>query len=265
MPKVKVNDVEIYYETHGEGEPLLMIPGWGGSTKSYSAFSQILSKYYKFIVMDNRGAGQSSKPDISYTIRTMAEDVAGFMDSISLENAFILGGSMGGMIAQVLAAKYKEKVDKLVLACTSCGGSNSIPFVKETMDIIQLYIDLPGKLTYEERVTLLMEAFYTPEFLEGRREQLLADRLTRTPSPSYALQRQLEAIMLHDSYELLPEIKSPTLILHGKKDVLIPYKNALILKERIPNSEVRIYEKTGHFLAEEGAQILKDILNFLQT
>ena len=71
--------------------------------------------------------------------------------------------------------------------------------------------------------------------------------------------------MLHDSYELLPEIKAPTLRLQGKKDSINPYKNALILKEGILNSEIKIYEKTGHLLAEEGAQILKDIIDFLQT
>lgn len=267
MPKVKVNDIEIYYEEHGEGPPVIMIPGWGGSTKSYPAFTQTFSKYFRFIIFDNRGAGQSSKPDIEYTTRMMADDAAGFMDSIGLESVNIFGGSMSGMIAQELAINHKEKVRKLVLACTSCGGTNCVPIPLVIREIVQSYIDAPLEMTPRERENLLLDIFYTQELLEERREQLLKDRLTVrelvSPLPSYALRRQIEAIYQHDAYDRLSEIEANTLIVHGKKDAIFPYENALILAKRIPNAEIKLYEKTGHSLVEEGEQILKDIIGFL--
>lgn len=267
MPKVKVNDIEIYYEEQGEGPPVIMIPGWGGSTKSYPAFTQTFSKYFRFITFDNRGAGQSSKPDIEYTTRMMADDAAGFMASIGLERANIFGGSMSGMIAQELAINHKEKVRKLVLACTSCGGTNCVPIPLVSREIVQSYIDAPLEMTPRERENLLLDIFFTPEFLEGRREQVLKDRLAKKklapPPPSYALRRQNEAVYQHDAYDRLPEIEAKTLIVHGKKDAIFPYENALILAKRIPNAEIKLYEKTGHSLVEEGEQILKDIIGFL--
>jgi pimeloyl-ACP methyl ester carboxylesterase len=267
VPEVQVNDIEIYYEEHGKGLPVIMIPGWGGSTKSYPAFTQTLSKYFRFIILDNRGAGQSSKPDIEYTTRMMADDTAGFMDTIGLDRASIFGGSMSGMIAQELAINHKEKVRKLVLACTSSGGKNCAPIPQVTRETVQSYIDAPPEMTPMERENLLFDIFYTKELLEERREQLLTDRLKAKkfvpPPPRYALRRQIEAIYQHDAYDRLSEIEARTLIVHGEKDVIFPSQNASILAERIPNAEVKLYEKTGHALVEEGEHILKDIIDFL--
>jgi pimeloyl-ACP methyl ester carboxylesterase len=267
IPKVKVNDIEIFYEEHGEGQPVIMIPGWSGSTKSYPAFTQIFARYFRFIVFDNRGAGQSSKPDIEYTTRMMADDAAGFMDSIGLERANIFGASMSGMIAQELAINHKEKVRKLVLACTSCGGPNSVPISMAVRETTDRYIDAPLEMTPRERENLLLDIFYTQELLEERREQVLEDRLSikklAPPPPSYALRRQNEAIYQHDAYDRLSEIEANTLIVHGKKDAIFPYENASILAKRMPNAEIKLYEKTGHSLVEEGEQILKDIIGFL--
>ena len=267
MPKVKVNDIEIYYEEYGKGPPVIMIPGWSGSTKSYSAFAQTFSKHFRFIIFDNRGVGQSSKPDIEYTTRMMADDAAGFMDSIGLERANIFSGSMSGMIAQELAITHKEKVRKLVLASTSCGGPNSVPISMAVRETTDRYIDAPLEMSPRERMNILLDIFFTPEFLEGRREQVLNERmavreLVPTP-PRFVLRRQIEAVYQHDAYDRLSKIRAKTLIVHGKKDAIFPYENALILAERIPDAEIKLYEKTGHFLAEEGEQILKDIIDFI--
>ncbi len=267
IPKVKVNDIEIFYEEHGEGQPVIMIPGWSGSTKSYPAFTQIFARYFRFIVFDNRGAGQSSKPDIEYTTRMMADDAAGFMDSIGLERANIFGGSMSGMIAQELAINHKEKVRKLVLACTSCGGPNSVPISMAVRETTDRYIDAPLEMSPRERMNILLDIFFTPEFLEGIREQVLNERmavreLVPTP-PRFTLRRQIEAVYQHDAYDRLSKIRAKTLIVHGKKDAIYPYENALILAERIPDAEIKLYGNTGHFLAEEGEQILKDIIDFI--
>ena len=125
MQKVKVDDIEIYYELHGEGAPLVMIMGWGRSSGSWG-FNLIgkLSKFHRVIIFDNRGTGRSEKPDIEYSMGIMTYDDAGLMDVINVPKAHVLGISIGGFIAQELALDYPEKILSLILCSTSCGGPN---------------------------------------------------------------------------------------------------------------------------------------------
>ena len=126
MPTVKVNDINIYYETHGEGEALVLIMGYGGNSSGW--FRQIpgLSQEYGVVAFDNRGTGQSDKPDIPYTMEMMAGDIAGLLEAIGIGAAHIYGVSMGGMLAQEFALRYPGMVISLILGCTTCGGSHSI-------------------------------------------------------------------------------------------------------------------------------------------
>ena len=125
MPKAKINDVEMYYEVHGEGIPLAMISGYSGNIDDWDHLVPVvgtLSKHFKVITLDNRGTGRSSKPEGPYSIKTMADDVAVLLDYLEIEKTHVLGSSMGGMIAQELALRHKDKVDALVLVCTTPGG-----------------------------------------------------------------------------------------------------------------------------------------------
>ena len=99
MPKAEVNDVEVYYETRGEGSPLTLINGWGGSMDSWSPrMLETLATQHLVITMDNRGTGRSGKPDIPYTMDMMAADTAGLLDAIGVEKSHVMGFSMGGMV-----------------------------------------------------------------------------------------------------------------------------------------------------------------------
>ncbi len=119
MPIVKVNDINMYYEIHGEGEPLVNIQGWGVEiTSAKFNAPQIIgefAKHYRVIAFDNRGVGRTDKPDVPYSIEMMAEDTIGLMNALGIERAHIVGGSLGGCVAQVIAAKYPERVNGLVL------------------------------------------------------------------------------------------------------------------------------------------------------
>jgi len=110
MPYAKNGDINIYYEVHGEGEPLAMIMGYGGDLTRWSRILPYLSKDYKAIIFNNRGIGQTDKPDIPYTIKMMAADLAGLLDTIGIKAAHIFGVSMGGMKAQQFALDYPQKV-----------------------------------------------------------------------------------------------------------------------------------------------------------
>ncbi|MEX0998454.1 MAG: alpha/beta fold hydrolase, partial [Thermodesulfobacteriota bacterium] len=119
MPYAQVNGVKLYYEVHGEGDPVILICGLGSQLQSWATQVPIYSKHFKVIVFDNRGSGKSDKPEEKYLTSDMADDTAALMEELGIESAHIVGKSMGGMIAQWLAIKYPKKVQKLVLGCSS--------------------------------------------------------------------------------------------------------------------------------------------------
>ena len=119
MPKVKLNDVEIYYEEHGQGRPMVFLSETACDGEVWK-INQVgeFSKDHRVIIHDYRGTGQSSKPSIDYTTRMFAEDVVALMNHLGAEDAIIVGHSMGGRVAQLLALDYPKKVHKLILAST---------------------------------------------------------------------------------------------------------------------------------------------------
>jgi 3-oxoadipate enol-lactonase len=119
MPYVQVNDIQMYYEIHGDGEPLVLIVGLGTDISEWDGIIRWLAQTYKVLAFDNRGAGRTDKPDTRYSIEMMAHDTAGLMQTLGIQQAHILGISMGGRIALALSLRYPESVKKLVLVSTS--------------------------------------------------------------------------------------------------------------------------------------------------
>jgi len=264
MPKVKVNDINMYYEIHGEGEPLAMIMGYTGDLTRWSRILPYLTKEYKLILFDNRGIGQTDKPDIPYTFKMMADDLAGLLDAISIKAAHIFGVSMGGGIAQHLALDYPEKVISLILGCTSPGGPNSVSS-EDALSTISP--EISQALSPEESVRSMLSIGFTKKFIENNPtfiEELVAQRIQNPPN-SIGRARQYEAINTHDTYERLSDIKTPTLVVAGDEDVLVNPENSHILASRIPNSKLVILKELGHsFILEAPEKSSKVIIDFLK-
>jgi pimeloyl-ACP methyl ester carboxylesterase len=123
MPTVKVNGIAMYYEVYGKGEPLVLIAGLATNVTHYQHMIRELSQKYQVIAFDNQGAGRTDKPDISYSIEMMADDMAGLLASLGIESAYILGISMGGRIALTFTLDHPEHVKSLTLASTSAKGT----------------------------------------------------------------------------------------------------------------------------------------------
>ena len=141
MPRIKVQDIDLYYEIHGEGYPMVLIRGLGSNADHWYTQTPVFSSRYRVVSFDNRGIGRSDKPNEPYTISMMADDTVGLMDALGISRAHILALSMGGMIAQEIALKYPEKVESLVLACTHCGGKHAIS-ASEEISVIFLILFL---------------------------------------------------------------------------------------------------------------------------
>ncbi|MCI0453906.1 MAG: alpha/beta hydrolase [Candidatus Dadabacteria bacterium] len=283
--KIEVNNINIYYEIHGEGEPLLLIEGLGYS--NWMWFKQIpaISRAYKVIVFDNRGVGNTDKPDSEYTIETMADDAAGLLKALGVDSAHVLGVSMGGFIAQELALNYPDMIKSLILVSTSLGGKDSMPkgsnlwnsFVK-LWGLMPDVLELSGKgsspiplnpfgLTPEKKIRYGLSLAFTPEYFKNHPEEI--DRIVEwrlsNPQPPYAWKRQLIAGMNFDAAQRAGQINVPTLVVTGSEDRVIPPERSKRLAEEIPNSRFITLEGTGHLLfIEQAEKFNKIVLGFLQ-
>ncbi len=264
MPKIKVNDINIYYETHGDGFPLILIRGLSSDVYRWPPnFIAELSKHLKIILFDNRGAGRTDKPVIEYSIEMMADDTTGLMKVLNIEKAHILGYSMGGHIAQEIALKYPEKVKKLILCSTGCGGPNGIPASEEVRTA--LAINREG-LSDEELVRNWIIFYFIESFIRDKPDEVdeYVRRSLLAPIPSHSYRRQLKAINKFNSYKRLKNIRTPTLILSGKEDILVPHENSILLAENMPGAKLVLLDNLGHGLFTPKPLLLaKAIIEFL--
>jgi pimeloyl-ACP methyl ester carboxylesterase len=264
MPKVKVKEINIYYETQGEGFPFVMIRGLSSDVYRWPPECiETLSKKFKLVLFDNRGAGRTDKPDIEYSINMMAEDTVGLMNALNIEKAHILGFSMGGLIAQEIAISYPEKVEKLILSATGCGGNKGVSASDEVLSLLRS--DREG-LTPEEALRNSLPLLFTEDFIRDQPDKIeeFAKRSLMAPIPPYSYRRQLDAIGRYSSYDRLGEIKSPTLIIHGEKDILVPPQNAEILAKNIEGAKIAYLPNLGHDKFSQGPMLVAEtILKFL--
>ncbi len=265
MSIVKVGDVNLYYEIHGEGEPLLLIMGYGSNCGHWFVIRDRLVKEHRVIMFDNRGTGRSDKPDIPYTAEMMTGDIIGLLDCIGIGATNVFGVSMGGMIAQEFALRYPGRVKNLILGCTSCGGPNAIRSTPEAAAF--LFDPERAKLTDEEKAYSTIPWLWNQDFIDENPEAVKRYVATTTehPTPLYAYMCQANFLMTFNSYDRLPEIKAPTLVICGDKDRLIPFENSQILASRIAGSELVILENAGHgFISDSAEESSKIILQFLK-
>jgi pimeloyl-ACP methyl ester carboxylesterase len=263
MPKVRVNDIQMFYEVHGEGFPLIMIMGFTGNTSWWDPrWIQTLSEKFKIIAFDNRGAGRTDISDREYSIKLFADDTAGLMNALGIPRANVLGISMGGMIAQELVLNYPEKVKKLVLCSTYCGGAKS---VQPSQEVQRALTPDRGTVSAEEVARMTIPLLFTEEFIKNNpgAEELVMQQITKNPISNEAFMRQVNAIMNFDAYDRLSQIKVPTLVLYGKRDILIPPENGAILGKAIPKARLVSFENSAHGLIEETEEVLHAIVEFL--
>jgi 3-oxoadipate enol-lactonase len=220
LPRVRVNDVELYYEEHGSGEPLLLIPptGWPGSVWQLG-MEQRLSPHYRVIIYDQRGIGRSDKPDQEYTARQLGEDALGLLRAMGAEPAHVLGFSVGGQSAQLAAMDSPDSFRSLILAGSSAGeapGGQGFIRPQVALTMFDPGYDHP---TYWEH-HLRMGFTFTPEFREEHPEKIaeLADTIRRHQAPAKLYLRHIIARTAHWSGDRLSQIRVRTLVLAGELD-----------------------------------------------
>lgn len=251
--------VRIAFETRGDGSPLLLVHGLGYGRWGWNPVVGPLAKRHRVVLLDNRGIGESDVPPGPYTARMLAEDAVAVLDAAGVERAHVVGTSLGGMIAQELAVEHPDRVERLVLACTTPGGERAAPYPEPTQRLLAEAASLEPAVALRRFV----ENALAPGAPGPLVDEIVALRLAHPPDPA-GWQAQAAAAVAFDGYDRLARIAAPTLILHGTADRVVDCRNALLLAGRIPNARLELFEGLGHlFFWEAPDRFLACVGEFL--
>lgn len=242
MPRVSIGDCALYYEAHGEGEPLLLVPGLGGVGASF--FKQIpeLAKRYRVIVHDHRGCGQSERPAMRYSVEQMTRDVLGLMDALGIERAHFLGHSTGGAIGQIIAAEQPQRLKKLILSST---WTHADAFFTRLFEARHALLAHTGPMGYLRATSAVLY----PAWWVSQNETLVAEQERQQAAsfpPVEVVLSRIEAIMRFDRRRDLPGIRAPTLVTVGADDAVTPLYFSQALVKAIPGAKLKVFERGGH-------------------
>jgi 3-oxoadipate enol-lactonase len=269
MPFTESHGTRIYWEESGpasepasnDTEPLLLIMGLGYAHQMWHRTRPIVSTRYRTIVFDNRGVGKSDVPAGPYPIPQMAADAAAVLDAAGVKRARVFGISMGGMIAQEFALQYPDRVERLILGCTACGGKESVAASKEVRDILMAR----ATMTPEEGALAMVPHIYDASTPRDRVEEDLAIRRTVYPTAQGYLS-QIQGIVAWSCFDRLPSIRAKTLVIHGESDELVPPENGRIIANQIPGAELVMLPHASHiFTTDRPQESHAEILRFLEA
>jgi pimeloyl-ACP methyl ester carboxylesterase len=223
-----------------------MIQGLGYGRHGWGQSPAILARRFRVVVFDNRGFGESAVTAGPYTTPQLARDALAVLDAAGIDEANVVGISLGGMIAQELALAAPERVRKLVLCSTTAGGPNAVPMPQQT---VELMAGAP-QLDPAEALRLFVVNALSPDPPEDLVEEIVAYRAANPPDPAgwFAL---AGAGAAHDAMARLGEIRAPTLVVHGTADNVVDAGNASLLAEGIPGARLELFEGVGHLLPWE--------------
>jgi pimeloyl-ACP methyl ester carboxylesterase len=248
MTTAVAGDVRLAYDVRGTGEPVLLIQGLGYGRTGWGPLPERLARSYTVVTFDNRGFGDSDKPPGPYTARELAADAVAVLDAVGLERAHVIGASLGGMVAQQLALAVPERVEKLVLVCTTPGGEESFPMPEQT---VKLFAHAQTLEPLDALRRFVVNAL-SPNASDELVEEVFRYRVANPPDPA-GWQAQAAAGPTHDVLERLSSLTMPTLVVHGTADNVVDYRNAQVIAERIPNPRLELIDGAGHLLFWEHA------------
>ena len=259
---IEIDDTTVNYISFGKGDKnLIIIPGLGDGLKTtkglalpFSIMYKMFSKDYKVYVFSRR-----NKLEKGFTTEDMANDIKNHMDKLNIENAYVVGVSQGGMIAQYLAINHSDKVKKLVLVVTLSKQNET---VKKR---INKWIKYAKEDNYKDLFIDLFENLYQEKYL--KRYRIMYPILTKYSKPNNFDRFIIEAYacLNHNSYNKLNKISCPTLIIGGNKDNIVSIQGSKEINKKIKNSELYIYDDYGHGLYEEAKDFNKRVIDFLNN
>jgi acetyl esterase/lipase len=270
---VQVGDINIAYKRFGQGKPILFISGTSQTKDAWEStlLSELAATNHTVIVFDNRGMGETTAGTKPFSIEQFANDTAGLLDALQIEKADVFGASLGSFVAQELALNYPQKVDRLILHATYCGGNETVyPSGQAAETLMTLASpEVLQNMTAEQQTMILAPIMFPPEWLEEHPE-ILNTVIQLTPvesaSPEIIQQQGLAVGTWKGSCDRLSDITQRTLLIVGDQDLLAPASNSVMMAQRIPNSWLVSIEGTGHgAMWQVPDEFTANIQNFLET
>jgi pimeloyl-ACP methyl ester carboxylesterase len=263
MPHVNTNGLQIYYEVHGAGSPVLLIAGLGVNHLSWALqIPSLISAGYQCIVFDSRDVGLSSQSSAAYTIREMAEDTVGLMNALGLASTHVLGVSLGGMIAQEIAINHPSRVTTLTLACTVANVDDYIAGINRAWKYLRPHC------SNDDFALSVSSWMFTHRFFQERANVdrfLHAVRNNPFPQSVSGYQRQIDAVLGYAANNRLSTIGAPMHVIVGAEDILTPPCYSRRLADNIRGSRVTEIAAAGHAaLWERPNEFNYAVIDFLQ-
>jgi 3-oxoadipate enol-lactonase len=266
MPYLGVRGLRVYFELHGTGPRLLFISGTGGDLRQKARPGESLVGAFTVLAYDQRGLGRTNAPDGISTMADYAEDANSLLEAMGWERCHVMGVSFGGMVAQELALRFPQRVDRFVLACTSSGGAGGASYpLHEFNDLdMEERVKRFVLLADSRRDNAEWQSTHRAEF-----EALLKFMIARAevgedePRREVGRRLQLEARRHHDTYDRLPRLSMPVYICGGKYDGVSPVENSRSLERQIPNARLELFEG-GHVFLREDTNAYQRVMAFLR-
>ena len=246
MPKVAVNDIDVYYEERGEGAPLMMIIGLSGVGAGWGPQIPLFSENYRTIVPDHRGVGNSSHPSDGYTIDQLASDMAEVLRTIGVSSAHIMGSSTGGAIAQVMALDHPEVVQSLTLVTT---WARADAYFERCFGVRKKILNEMGREAYTRASSTFL---WSGKYIREHAEELerWEEGVLSGSAEIDIMNKRIDMIVEHDQLDRLKKIDKPTLVVAGRQDICTPSFYAEEIAAAIPGAELILLDG-GHFLYRE--------------
>jgi aminoacrylate hydrolase len=260
VPRISIGDGSLYYEEHGSGEPLLLVPGLGGVGATFFKQLPELSRRYRVIVHDHRGCGQSDRTLMRYSVEQMTQDTLRLMDALKIERAHFLGHSTGGAIGQIIATQEPRRLGKLILSST---WTHCDAFFTRLFEARHAVLKHSGPMGYLRASTA---ALYPPWWL-AQHETLAAEQERQQAAsfpPVEVVLSRIEAIMRFDRRGELSRIRTPTLVTVAVDDMVTPLYFSQALAKAIPGAKLKVFEAGGHMPYHViDAEYTRAVLDFL--
>jgi len=256
MPLTQANGIRIHYERAGSGPPLLFISGTGGDLRMKpNVFDGPLSRSFDLLAYDQRGLGQTEKPDLPYSMADYADDAAALMAEQGWDEALVVGVSFGGMVAQELALRHPGPVKRLVLACTSPGGAGGASFPFHEIEHLKGEARAKHMIPISDTRRDDSWAAANPDQHALFVAMGAAAPYANEPGHAMGARRQLEARAAHDTWDRLPGIACPTLIAAGRYDGIALPETQANMASRIPDATLQFFEGGHLFMIQDRAAI----------
>jgi aminoacrylate hydrolase len=260
MPRIQIGDCSLYFERQGIGFPVLFVSGLGGYGSFWQDQVATFAKKFEVVTYDHRGIGQSDPARMGLTVERMAADTLGLLDALGIRRAHIVGHSTGGAIAQVLAIQHPGRLASVVLSAT---WTKADAYFRRLFTLRKEILQRLGPSVYLQASTLVLYPSWWVSRNNERLRQIEAQGLA-TFAPSEIIASRIDAILAFDRTAELSRIKTPTLVVGAEDDMITPCYFSEELARLIPNAEVKLFPRGGHYFNQVRAREFNNaVLPFL--